>query len=353
MFVLYRSMPPLIRSKCRSMKPGISMAPQKVISPSPWAKCRSPMENSPPDTKTGMKTRLPTPRSLMSTLPPCSRGGMVRQASAAARSKSAPLSLPSSASFGSGGSASAGTCGALGVAPPCAGTSPVTRSGLRSINACSRRFHSASRSAEGAQPKRPGWELPMNRTPGTCRELVQMPSRSQIALDAPGDWSVRKPPPFSLAQTPGHPPAVLLGEDPGVSPRLFVEGTHVDDVDDQKVAWLGALDGERPAQDVTGVQVHVPDVFGVVAVADLVVGPVLALDPVRGAWADRVGRRDVGVPAVVTGHGLLGHRHCQVAIDLKDDLGHESSSSSRDGWTVQGMALGIPPLRIDGRMREG
>src|SRR3954449_11625312 len=190
----------------------------------------------------------------MSTLPPCSRGGMVRQASAAARSKSLPLSRPSSASLGCGGRASAGTWGAPPVSPPCAGMSPVTRSGLRSISACSRRFHSANRSAEGAQPNRPGWELPMNRTPGTCRELVQMPSRSQIALDAPGGWSVRKPPPFSLAKVPVYPPgcgtavAGPLGEAPGVPPRLFVEGAHVDDVDDQKVAWLGALDGERPAQ---------------------------------------------------------------------------------------------------------
>jgi len=127
---------------------------------------------------------------------------MVRQASAAARSNAEPLSVPSNASLGSGGRASAGTCGADGTSPWWAGTSPVTRSGFWSISACSRRLHSVSRLGEGAHPNRPGWELPMKRTPGTWRELAQTPSKSQIALDAPGEWSVRKPPPFSLAKTP-------------------------------------------------------------------------------------------------------------------------------------------------------
>jgi hypothetical protein len=49
----YFSMPPLMRSTPESMNPPISMAPQKVISPSPWEKCRSPPENSAPGTCTG------------------------------------------------------------------------------------------------------------------------------------------------------------------------------------------------------------------------------------------------------------------------------------------------------------
>ncbi|SKS77117.1 Uncharacterised protein [Mycobacteroides abscessus subsp. abscessus] len=35
------------------MKPPISMAPQKVISPSPCEKCRSPTDSLPPGTNTG------------------------------------------------------------------------------------------------------------------------------------------------------------------------------------------------------------------------------------------------------------------------------------------------------------
>ncbi len=49
----YVVMPSRIRSTCRSMKPPISIAPQKVISPSPWEKCRSPTESFAPSTNTG------------------------------------------------------------------------------------------------------------------------------------------------------------------------------------------------------------------------------------------------------------------------------------------------------------
>jgi len=78
---------------------------------------------------------------------------------------------------------------------------------------------------------------------------------------------------------------------------------------------------------VARVDVHVPDVVGVVGVADLVVRPVLALDAVGAAWAHRVGRWDVGVPAVVSGHCLFGHRDGQVAVDLEDDFWHGNSSN--------------------------
>src|SRR3712207_8555255 len=44
--------------------------------------------------------------------------------------------------------------------------------------------------------------------------------------------------------------------------------------------------------------------------------------------SDRVGRRDVGVPAVVAGHGLVAHRHAQIAVDLEDDLGRSEEHTS-------------------------
>ena len=47
------SIPPLIRSTCRSMNPPISIAPQNVISPSPCEKCRSPKDRLAPSTNTG------------------------------------------------------------------------------------------------------------------------------------------------------------------------------------------------------------------------------------------------------------------------------------------------------------
>ncbi|SKS77123.1 Uncharacterised protein [Mycobacteroides abscessus subsp. abscessus] len=121
----------------------------------------------------------------MSWLPPFSRGGAVRAASAAARSKESPLSAPSTASLGSGGSASAGT-----------------RLGSVAINAPSRAFHLANNSADGAVPIRPGCTIPVNRTPGTCRDVAVCPEKSQIALYASGNCSVRKPPPFTVGKIP-------------------------------------------------------------------------------------------------------------------------------------------------------
>jgi hypothetical protein len=70
------------------------------------------------------------------------------------------------------------------------------------MSAPSRRFQVASRSAAGALPIRPGWMSPVDETPGTCREVAVWPRESQITLQASGNWSVRKPPPFCLAEMP-------------------------------------------------------------------------------------------------------------------------------------------------------
>jgi hypothetical protein len=80
----------------------------------------------------------------MSWLPPFSRAGTVRAPSRPTRSSSEPLSVPARTPSSSGGRASGGT-----------------RSGLLSMSACSRRFHSASSSADGAVPNRPGWVIPV------------------------------------------------------------------------------------------------------------------------------------------------------------------------------------------------
>ncbi len=101
----------------------------------------------------------------MSWLPPFSRGGAVRAASAAARSKSAPVSEPRIAESGFGGSASGGT-----------------RCGSVSIRACSRAFQRPSSSGDGAVPISPGWTIPVNDTPGTCRDVAVPPRKSQTTL---------------------------------------------------------------------------------------------------------------------------------------------------------------------------
>src|SRR3954471_20590443 len=74
----------------------------------------------------------------MSWLPPFSRAGTVRAPSRPTLLSASPLSVPARTPSSSGGRASGGT-----------------RSGSWSISACSRRFHSASSSADGAVPDRP------------------------------------------------------------------------------------------------------------------------------------------------------------------------------------------------------
>ena len=121
----------------------------------------------------------------MSWLPPFSRGGAVRAPSPATRSKSAPVSEPRIAESGSGGKASGGT-----------------RFGSVAIRSPSRLFHVFSSSADGAVPMRPGWTMPVNFTPGMCRDVHSPPRKSHTALYASGNWSTRKLPPFFCAKIP-------------------------------------------------------------------------------------------------------------------------------------------------------
>jgi hypothetical protein len=102
---------------------------------------------------------------------------------------------------------------------------------------------------------------------------------------------------------------------PGVAPALAGAGrsppagrAEVEDVDDQQVAGLGALDAIGPLSMCATGQVDVADVVGGVVVADLAVGPLPALDPELVAGRTVVRRRDVRVPAVVAGHRLVAHR---------------------------------------------
>jgi hypothetical protein len=44
--------------------------------------------------------------------------------------------------------------------------------------------------------------MPVNDTPGMCRDVATPPVKSQMTLYASGNCSVRKPPPFCVAKTP-------------------------------------------------------------------------------------------------------------------------------------------------------
>jgi hypothetical protein len=124
-----------------------------------------------------------------------------------------------------------------------------------------------------------------------------------------------------------NPPPVLPREDPGVAPALTgrvadLLGTRpeIEDVDDEQVTRLGALDRDRPREHVRAVEIHVADVVGGVVVVNLRVRPLAALDPELAPGPHRRGGRDVRVPAVVAGHRLLGHR--LGLVDRENDLGH-------------------------------
>ena len=156
--------------------PAISIAPQNEISPSPCEKCKSPTLNLAPLTWIGRYVLLPRLRFLISQFPPCSGlPGMVRAPSFPTFALISSEALPAWTFCGSGGWA-------------------TTRleSVLALMSSPSRRFHSARISAEGAQPRMPGWIRPGKRTCGMCRDEQNMPSKSQIALALEGgrkQWS--------------------------------------------------------------------------------------------------------------------------------------------------------------------
>ena len=166
------------------MIPAISIAPQKLISPSPKVssvhqylsiqtssrpspceKCKSPTLNLAPVTWTGRYTLLPRLRFLISQFPPCSGlPGTVLAPSLPTLALISPSALPAWTLCGSGAKA-------------------TSRSSLLAeISSPSRLFHVARTSAEGAHPRMPGWINPGNRTCGMCREEQKIPSKSQIAL---------------------------------------------------------------------------------------------------------------------------------------------------------------------------
>lgn len=104
------------------------------------------------------------------------------------------------------------------------------------------------------------------------------------------------------------------GKDPCVSPALarhwatlLGDRSQVEDVDDQEVAGLRALDADRPAQHVGDGEVDIPNVIGRIVVADLAVGPLSALDSELVARLDHRGDGDIGVPPVVAWRNLVPH----------------------------------------------
>ena len=97
-----------------------------------------------------------------------------------------------------------------------------------------------------------------------------------------------------------EPAAVLGGEDAGVAPALagqragvlLRDRADVEDVDDQQVSGLGALDPDRAGEHVHRRQRRVADVVGGVVVVDRPVEPLPAVDPDRVPGLDLDLRRE-------------------------------------------------------------
>jgi len=108
--------------------------------------------------------------------------------------------------------------------------------------------------------------------------------------------------------------AVRLREHAGVAPAharerplvLLVARVDLEDVDDEQVAGLGALDAERPAEDVHARERRVADIVGGVVVLDGAVEPLTTIRAEHVARLHADGRRNIRVPPVVTDVLLIG-----------------------------------------------
>jgi hypothetical protein len=108
--------------------------------------------------------------------------------------------------------------------------------------------------------------------------------------------------------------AVLGGEYAGVAPALAGERSRIllwdradiEDVDDEQVAGLGALHGDRPAEHVHRRQRRVENIVGGVVVVDRAVEPFAAVNAERVTRFDLNLGRDIRVPAIVANYLLVG-----------------------------------------------
>ena len=129
---------------------------------------------------------------------------------------------------------------------------------------------------------------------------------------------MRNPPPFLVEHT-GVAPA-LAGQWPRV---LLRDRADIEDVDDEQVAGLGALYGDRPAEHVHGRKWCVQNVIGGVVVVDGAVEPFAAMNAERVTGFDLYLGRDIRMPAIVANYLLLGE--LLRGIEWKHYLRHQIS----------------------------
>ena len=150
--------------------------------------------------------------------------------------------------------------------------------------------------------------------------------------------------------------AVLLGEEAVEAPQALRQRADVEQIDDQQIAGLGALDADRARQEVHDRQIDVAHVVGRLVVLDEAAGPVVGLDDEIVAGLDPGHHRDVGMPAVVD-HVVLVGRLRQIDLDqrLRPRAGScthliRSLMVSLVGWTgARPPGSGRSPLRRHSR----
>ena len=110
--------------------------------------------------------------------------------------------------------------------------------------------------------------------------------------------------------------AVLLGEEAVEAPQALRQRADVEEVDDQEIAGLGALDADRAGQEVHDGEIDIAHVVRRLVVLDEAAGPVVGLDDEIVAGLHPRDDRNVGVPAVVD-HVVLVGRFREVDLDQR------------------------------------
>src|SRR5262245_2042826 len=152
-----------------------------------------------------------------------------------------------------------------------------------------------------------------------------MPGRRDPALEVPNHL-------VGVGEVLGEESAAVLGgEYAGVAPALAGQRSRVllwdradiKDVDDEQVAGLGALHGDRPAEYVYRWQRRIENIIGGVVVVDRAVEPFAAMNAERVTRFDLYLGRDIRMPAIVANYLLLGELLC--GIEWKHYLRHQIS----------------------------
>jgi hypothetical protein len=215
----------------------------------------------------------------MSQLPPCSRGGTVRAPSAPIFALTSPLAWPPWAVGANGGLARIGRDQRGFTLVP-------FREQLRIRQAADQAGMDQARKAHAGN---------------VARRRVE-------ALDVPDRFLRQRE---VIGQEAA---AILLGEEAVEAPQALLQRTDVEQVDDQEVARLRALDADRAGEEMHDRQVDVAHVVGGIIVLDEAPGPVIGLYDEIVARIDPGHDRNIGMPAVVN-HVVVVSRLGKINLD--------------------------------------